>query len=150
MYSRLLCVRCVIGFWLVFKQFLNCIISVDTCSGTLSGFKQKRLELHKINRALVFLKDQLITLHLAQGERYAPHPFRYQTGGVPEQPTPCVLGVGPGLKRQIDQMMIPCKLNFFILPWLRTTGYVHICVLECRSDRNHITLTWHFISHFVL
>lgn len=53
MYSHSQYVRCVIGFWPVFKQFLNCIIGVDTCLAILFGVSQEPLELHGINRALL-------------------------------------------------------------------------------------------------
>lgn len=53
MYSHSQYVRCVIGFWPVFKQFLNCIIGVDTCLAVLFAVSQEPLELHGINRDLL-------------------------------------------------------------------------------------------------
>lgn len=103
MCSHLQYVRHVIIFWPVFKQFLNCVIGVDTCLAILFGFSQKQLELHDINSALVLHKGWLVILRR--------HTACY-TGRVLCSPslevlstrawtTLCVFGVGPGFNQRI-------------------------------------------------
>lgn len=102
MYSHLHYVRCVIGFWPVFKQFLKCVIGVDTCLAILFGFSQKQLELHEINRALVFLKGQLIALRSCTGRALCFPSLEILKGGLDgAQSSPMCLWIWPWFEKGI-------------------------------------------------
>lgn len=122
----------VIGFWPVFRQLLSCIISVGACSGALFGFRQKWLELHKINRTPVFLKDRLITLHLAQGEHCSPPSLQVTDWRGPWATNPMCSWSWPRFEETIRPDDDPLRTR---LLYASTAEHPWVCLYLCLRAR---------------